>query len=246
MNIIKTKSFELAILSRGDCSAPKLAILIPGRLDTKDYINFVSHAEYLTGNGFLAVAFDPPGVWGSPGGIELYTTTNYIKAINELIEYFGDKPTLLLGHSRGAAAAILASSNINVIGVVSVMANFGAPTVPSGEAQGKGFEITRRDLPPGGTPTKERKEFTLPIAYWDDGKKYNTIETLKKCIKPKLIVCGTTDQFTTPDEVKNLYKMIPEPKMIKEINCNHDYRYYLGAIQEVEEALGQFLYRYKL
>ena len=92
MDLIKTKSFELAILAKGNRDSKKLAILIPGRLDTKNYANFISHAEYLASRGFFAVAFDPPGTWESPGGIDLYTTTNYIKAINELIEYFGNAP----------------------------------------------------------------------------------------------------------------------------------------------------------
>lgn len=120
-NLIRTKSFELAVLTRGDKNAEKLALLLPGRLDTKDYGNFVSHAEYLAQRGFFAVAFDPPGTWNSPGGIDLYTTTNYIRAVNELIEYFGNKPTLLFGHSRGAAVAIFASSNPAVVGIVPVM-----------------------------------------------------------------------------------------------------------------------------
>src|SRR6188472_3031779 len=107
--IIKTKSFELGVYTAGDKDSLKLAILIPGRLDTKDYVNFVSHAKYLSGRGFFVVGFDPPGTWESPGTTDLVTTTNYIKAIDELIEYYGNKPTLLLGHSRGGAAATLAS-----------------------------------------------------------------------------------------------------------------------------------------
>src|SRR3989344_1444990 len=154
MELINTKSFELAIFTRGDKYSSRLAILIPGRLDTKDYANFVSHAEYLAGKGFFVVAFDPPGTWESPGGVKLFNTTNYIQATNELVEYFWNKPTLLLGHSRGAATAILvAESNSHVIGVVSVMANFGTPTAPSQEDKKRGYKNEHRDLPPGTSVT---------------------------------------------------------------------------------------------
>lgn len=245
MNIIKTKSFQLAIISRGNKDSAKLAILIPGRLDTKDYANFVSHAEYFANQGFFALSFDPPGTWESPGKIDLYTTTNYIKAVNELIDYFGNKSTLLLGHSRGAAAAILASmSNPNIIGILSVMANYGIPTAASDEALKKGFQVSYRDLPPGTSKTKEQKEFLLPIAYWEDGKKYNVVQSLRECTKPKLLIYGTRDEFTTPEEVKKLYEIIPEPKMIKEIDSDHDYRYYPEAIKKVEQQIGQFLRKY--
>lgn len=61
MNIIKTKSFELAINVAGNENSEKLAIALPGRLDTKDYGCFNSHIEYLSARGFFAVSFDPPG-----------------------------------------------------------------------------------------------------------------------------------------------------------------------------------------
>lgn len=247
MNIIKIKSFELATFFRGDKNSEKLAILLPGRLDTKDYAHLVSHADYLAGQGFFVIAFDPPGTWESGGGTNLFTTTNYIKAVNELIEYFGNKPTLLLGHSRGAAVAILTCiSNPNVVGIISVMANYFSPTAPGEEALRKGFKISYRDLPPGNSKTKEQKEFTLPLAYWEDGKKHDTVQSLRECTKPKLIIYGTRDKFTSPDEVKKLYETIPEPKMIKEINSVHDYRFQPEVIKEVERQIGIFLTKYKI
>jgi len=145
MKTIRTKTFKLGILTRGSENAKNLVLLIPGRLSTKDYTNFVSHADYLANRGFLAVAFDPPGTWDSPGSIDLYTTTNYLNAINELIEYFGNRPTLLVGHSRGATAAILASMvNSAVIGIVLMMPNLGAPTAPSEEDLQR--QISKRSL----------------------------------------------------------------------------------------------------
>jgi pimeloyl-ACP methyl ester carboxylesterase len=168
--IIKTKSFELAVLARGDRDAKKLALLLPGRLDTKDYACFSSHADYLAERGFYAVAFDPPGTWESPGSIDLYTTTNYIKAVNELIDYFGNRPTILIGHSRGAAVTIFASANPAVVGIVPIMANFGEPTAPGDGAVKEGYKLSHRDLPPGTSVTKEQKDFKLPIAYWGGRK----------------------------------------------------------------------------
>ncbi len=246
MNVIKTKSFELATFLKGGKNSSKLAVLIPGRLDIKDYVNFVSHAQYLAGRGFFVIAFDPPGTWESPGTIDLYTTTNYIKAVNELIEYFSNKPTLLLGHSRGAAVAILTAFNPNVIGIVPVMANYGSPTAPSGEAIKSGFQISYRDLPPGNAKTKKQKEFLLPISYWEDGKQYNIIESLMNCSKPKLIVYGTNDEFTPVDTIKKLYGQIPDPKMVKEVDSDHDYRYHPEVIKEVEQEIGRFLDKYNL
>ncbi len=244
MEIIKTKSFELAAFTRGNTDAKRVAVLLPGRLDTKDYVSFKSHADYLAGRGFFVVAFDAPGTWESPGSINLFTTTNYLKATNEIIEYFGNRPTLLLGHSRGASVAILASVNPAVIGIIPVMANYGAPTEPVEKDIERGYKISYRDLPPGDSKTKEQKKFELPIAYWTDGKQYNPSEVIKQCAKPKLVVYSTDDDFTPVDVVKKLYEEIPEPKMILEVHCTHDYRYSTDAIQKVNVEIGRFLEKY--
>ncbi len=243
-DVIKTKSFELAVLSRGDRSAKKLALILPGRLDTKDYACFPSHADYLAERGFYAVAFDPPGTWESPGSIDLYTTTNYIKAVNELIEYFGNRPTLLIGHSRGAATAIFASSNPAVVGLVPIMANFGEPTAPGEDAAKQGYKLSRRDLPPGTSITKERKEFKLPIAYWEDGKQYNAGEILRTLTKPKLLIYGTQDEFTPTEIAEKLFAEVPEPKIVVKVDCDHDYRYHPEVIKQVNEEVGKFVDKY--
>ncbi len=242
INRVKTKSFELAVFARGNKNAKKLALLIPGRLDTKDYANFISHVECLAGHGFLTVAFDPPGTWESSGKIGEYTTTNYIKSINELIEFFGNKPTLLVGHSRGASVAMLTSmSNTAIMGIILIMANYGTPTPPNEQAKQRGFDISYRDLPPGTSKTSEQKKFLLPISYWEDGQRYNPLQALKKCTKPKLLIYGTKDRFTSPEEVKQIYVNIPEPKMLIETKYEHNYRYDSKAIETVNNAIGKFL-----
>ncbi|MDP2641628.1 MAG: alpha/beta fold hydrolase [Candidatus Yanofskybacteria bacterium] len=245
MNVIKTTSFELAIYARGNEESEQLAVLIPGRLDSKDYINFTSHAEYLANLGFFTVAFDPPGTWDSSGGIELFNTTNYIKAVNELIEYFGNKRTLLLGHSRGGTVGILVgAANPTVIGIITIMASYGDPTPPSQEDIKAGFKVSFRDLPPGDVKTAEQKKFALPLTYFKDGERYNPISALKTCTKPKLLFYGTNDDFTTPERVKEVYDSIPEPKMIHELDSEHDYRYNPKVIREVNETVDQFIRTY--
>lgn len=240
---IKTKSFRLAVIIRGDTNSKKLAILIPGRLDTKDYANFISHAEYLADRGFLALAFDPPGTWESNGKIEDYTTTNYIKAVNEIIEYFGNRSTLLFGHSRGGTTAMLSCmQNPAISGIVLIMANYGPPTPPRNQTGG--FIVSHRDLPPGTSITKKQKEFRLPISYWKDGQKYNPTRALEECTKPKILIYGTEDEFVSPEEVKSIFQKISEPKMIFEVESKHDYRRNKNAILDVNKAIGRFLNQY--
>ncbi|KKW15506.1 MAG: Hydrolase, alpha/beta fold family [Candidatus Jorgensenbacteria bacterium GW2011_GWB1_50_10] len=243
--MITTPSFTLATYQKGNIDAPKLALVLPGRLDTKDYVHMRSHVDFFAEKGYLAVSFDPPGTWESPGNIDLFTTTNYIKAVNELIEYFGNKPTVLLGHSRGGSVAILAgASNPTVKAIIAVMATYGPPSAPKPEAIQVGFLLNHRDPPPGDRESKEQKSFKLPLNYFEDGARYSTSAVLKDCQRPTLLIYGTRDEFTKPEKVKEVFETIPGPKQIHELDSDHDYRYNSQAIDEVNKIVERFLNEY--
>ena len=241
MNILETKSYKVAIYAKGKPNSNKIAILLPGRLDTKDYVNFVSHVTFLSKKGFYAIAIDMPGTWGSPGNIEEYTTSNYIKVVNEIIDVLGNRPTLLLGHSRGGATAILASRNPAVNSLVLVNAAYSNPSAPDPKKIENGVLIESRDLPPGNVRTKEQRLFKLPLGYFEDGSKHDVIGSLKAFKGPKLLVHASKDEFEPLDKVRQIYENIPETKMFIEIDCTHDYRLYPEVIKSIETTLSQFL-----
>lgn len=244
MSLIKTATFELAIYARGNKSAKKLAIVIPGRLDTKDYAAMRSAVDYLADLGYYALSFDPPGTWESPGGIELYTTTNTQKAINELIEFYGNKPTILVGHSRGGSHAMLAGTrNAHVTHFVAVMSHAG-PSRIGMPKEGQEYVISYRDLPPGTERTKERKEFKLPATYFIDQEQYDALPALKVSDKPKLFIYGTKDVLVSQEGVQSMFDTAAEPKMIHGVATEHDYRLHPEAINEVNSTIGKFLDTY--
>lgn len=245
MNLIKTKSFELAVYAKGNVNASMLAIIIPGRLDTKDYIHNTSLVDTLAAKNYYALSFDPPGTWESPGSIELYTTTAYLQAISELISHY-DKPTVLLGHSRGGSVAMLSTTNPSVVAVAVIMANYGTPSAPNSDAFQTGFQLDYRDLPPGSSEATKRKQFTLPMNYFLDGAQYDPVTILQKFKKPKLLIYGTRDKFTKPTRVKEVYKTIPEPKMIYSVDSEHDYRRHPKVINEVNRVVIKFLDKFDL
>ncbi len=246
MNLIKTKSFELAIYSKGNPESEKFALVIPGRVDTKDYAHLKSHVDYLSSKGYFTVSFDPPGTWESPGGMGLYTVANYLKAINEVIEYFGNKKTLIVGHSFGGSMAMLAgTTNPLIIAFVSIFSIYsykpevyGRDTDKSWEENG--YKITKRDIP----GSEEIKEFKIPYSFAKERSKYEMLEGLKTCAKPKMFVYGTKDTTVEPELVKTAFNESAEPKMIKELNSDHDYRKDQKLIEQVNVYLGEFLESY--
>lgn len=241
MDRIKTKSFELAVYSKGDEKSSKLALVLPGRLDTKDYPHMRSHVDYLAGKGYFALSFDPPGTWESAGSIEIYSMTNYLKAINELIEHFGNKPTFVMGHSRGGTMAMLAATtNPKITGFAAVMSNYEGSAAKT-EMKPGDVQIEYRDLPENPA---EKKRIDLPYAYFKDASQYNMIEGLKTYKKPKLFFWGNKDVMAEPEDVKRAYEASAEPKELHELDSKHDYRHSHKLIEEVNEVLGAFLSKF--
>lgn len=248
MSLVKTDSFQLATYSQGDSNSEKLALVLPGKLDSKDYAHMKSHVDFLSTKGFFALSFDPPGTWESPGDISLYNMTNYLKAVNELIEYYGNKPTFVMGHSRGASMSIIA-------GITNSLITSFAPVFSSLTIEGmkdksdittwkkQGYLLEKRDLPPGGGP--KVKEYKLPFSFYEDQLKYNVTEDLKKSKKPKLFFLGKHDVLATPEVVRGLYSITSQPKELYELNSDHDYRLNPHLIDEVNKVIDAFLAKNK-
>jgi pimeloyl-ACP methyl ester carboxylesterase len=238
MHIIKTPSFELAVYLRGNLNAEKLALVLPGRLDTKNYPHMRSHVDFLASKGFLALSFDPPGTWESPGDITLYTVTNYLKAINELIEYFGNKPTIVIGHSRGGSMAMLAGvQNNHVTHIIAIMSR-SSPSTISETVRKNGFKISHRDTPSG------EKKFILPLSYFEDAAQYDMLAALATCTKPKLYILGTKDALVTPETVREIYEKSADPKQLCVIDSDHNYRHHPEKIIEVNALIETFLQQF--
>jgi pimeloyl-ACP methyl ester carboxylesterase len=243
MSMIKTQNFEVAVYMRGAENAPKVALVLPGRLDSKDYAHMHAHVDFLAARGYLAATFDPPGTWESPGDISLYTMTNYIQATNELIAHFGNRPTLVVGHSRGSSiATYVGCHNPHVTALVSIMCSLTPGAYTSGvneEWRKQGFIEELRDLPPGGGPKTKRYE--LPYSFFEDQRQYDLADGLRACTKPKLFILGLHDVLATPDKVRALYELAAEPKQLYELNSDHDYRHHPALIDEVNQAIARFL-----
>ena len=240
MTTITTSSFELAVYQRGNSDEGKLALVLPGRLDTKDYPHMHSHVDLLSGLGYFALSFDPPGTWGSPGGIGLYTMTNYFRAINELIEHFANRPTILVGHSRGGSLAMLAGTTNPYVTHFAAIMSHASSAIPASEAEyiKSGRNVSYRDIP-GDESAKRR--FQLPYSYFEDAAKYDMTDNLRTCSKPKLFVAGTRDVVVDPAGVKAMYEQAAEPKVLAQIESSHDYRRSQDKIAEVNQLLEKFL-----
>ncbi len=246
MQLIKTKSFTLATYSKGDLDSKKLALVIPGKLDTKDYAHMRSHVDFLANLGYFALSFDPPGTWESPGDISLYTMSNYIKAVHEVIEYYENKPTFVMGHSMGGKIAIIAESqNKYIFSYSAIMPPLGKSRLTEKEIadwKEKGFKVSLRALPPGDGP--KTKELIMPYTFLEDQLQYELTDKIRSSNKPKLFILGKRDILIAPEKIKEAFTSFYSPKELYELDSGHDYRRYPEKINEVNAVINKFLSEY--
>jgi len=234
---IRTKNFGLSIYKQGNEEFEKIAIVLPGKFDSKDYANIKGHVDYLAQNGYLAISFDPPGTWESDGDISDYTMTNYIQAVEEVIVYFGNKPTVAIGHSMGGSMAMFAAiNNPNVIGFVAIMSPYKFDHLVDRIESA----ISKRDLP---NNPKEERIYNVPKTFFEDVLKYNAVDGLMELKKPKLFISGDNDTTITPSTISEVFEVSAEPKELISVKSDHDYRNNSEKIEEINTIILGWLKR---
>lgn len=236
-----------AAIHEPDVSSDKLAILLPGYLDSKDYPHLVALAEDLKNDGYTAVRFDPAGTWESEGDISEYTISGQLEGVRNVLEYmlkqYQYKNILLGGHSRGGFVSILyAAQDPRISKVLGIMPPYALiKTVDDDKIENwrkTGFRISKRDIP----NSKEEKEFRVPYSNIEDTKQYNVLETVSKLHIPVLLVTGEFDDVISPEDVKKIYDKANEPKKFIELkNIDHDYRLNPGDIKKVNSEITKWL-----
>jgi pimeloyl-ACP methyl ester carboxylesterase len=235
----------LAANIRGNSDADRLAVLLPGLVDTKDYPHMRDHVERLSRElGCLAISFDPPGTWDSEGSIgKNYTVTNYLEAIDEVIEFFDQRETLLAGHSLGGRLAFIAADrNPNVTAVASLMSaadfvrndNYRQRVIKWEES---GEYVIHRDEP---VDSEQLRQFRLPYAFSKDAQTYSAGELIRNLSVAKLFVAGEYDQVVPPETVQKNFESAEHPRAYRIVKSDHDYRQSRGAIRQVGEMVTAF------
>lgn len=248
MGLIETADFRLDTYATGEPDSRRLALVLPGLVDTKDRPYLREHTDFLGGLGYLAVAFDPPGTWSSSGSIEDYTVTNYLQAISQLIEHYGNRPTTLAGASLGGRIALLAAMrNGHVDRAVAITTVF--PFIRDENRQSRTVKWQAQEerlfkIEDPNVPDRYR-EFRLPYSHSEDAQQYDVPGTaaLAELAIPKLFIVATRDSLVPPAVAYETYEMAAEPKELFKLNADHDYWRTPNHIRRVNRIIGGFLLR---
>ncbi len=176
----------------------------------------------LTERGFAVVRFDFTGLGKSEGQFadsHFAANVSDLEDVNQFITEHYEAPILLIGHSLGGAAAIVAGSRLENIKAV---ATIGAPSSPKHTT--KHFEPqiqnARNDekvvVSIGGRP------FDINQNFVENFKTIDVPDVVKKLKKPILVMHAPFDEIVSIENAQEIYQNAFHPKSFVSLdNADH-------------------------
>ncbi len=218
----------------------KVALLLPGYLDSPDYLHLKTFEKRLKELGYTVERLDACHLWET-GNVDNYSISNFIKQIKSRVEFYHNKhpeEIVLIGHSMGAFTSIIAGSRITeVTKIVSLCPP--PDRIESIMSWGNsGVRPSKRDLP--NDPSKFR-EFSIPYSYIEDGLQYSAQDEVKTINKPLMIFIALDDEIVSPELTEKIVANANKPYVVRQSNMGHDFRFFQEQCNIVMSEIEKFL-----
>lgn len=169
-------------------------------------------AAGLTEHGFAVLRFDMTGLGGSDGDFAntdlSSNVADLIAAANWLAEHH-QAPQLLVGHSLGGAAAILAAASLESVRAVVTI---GAPADADHLTHLFG-DVSERIATDGRAPvTIAGRSFTIRSEFMDDLEQHRVRDAAATLRRALLVLHSPIDQVVSVDHAAELYRAARHPK----------------------------------
>jgi len=178
----------------------------------KNLLAIKNISKSLTSSGFGVLRFDFTGLGESEGD---FAETNFSGNVEDLIAaaaYLRDtykEPSLLIGHSLGGAAAIIAASKIPSIKAIATIA---APSNPVHVKNLLRSDIEEIKLKGKAVVNIGGRDFTIKKQFLEDLETRTLAQIVKELRKPILIMHSPQDQIVTIKNAEEIYVAAHHPK----------------------------------
>jgi pimeloyl-ACP methyl ester carboxylesterase len=218
----------------------KLAVLLPGYLDSPDYLHMKIFAEELQSLGYIVVRLDPCSLWGT-GNAQNYSITNYLQDIRRTIDEYKSsslEEVVLIGHSLGGFVAVLAARKFDEVTKIVALCPPATYIGSEEKWKGKEFRASRRFLPEDDT---KYQVFHVPNAFTKDSQKYSALEDIKDLDKPLMVFIAMDDTVVLPEVTEKLVSAAKNPHVIRREGIGHDFRNSVEQSRSVMKEIELFL-----
>ena len=169
-------------------------------------------ARALRKNGYAVLRFDFTGLGGSEGD---FANTNFSSNVEDLVaaasflrdEY--EAPSVLIGHSLGGAAVIVAAKKIPGVKAVAVL---GAPAEADHVAMQIGEERAAIEQAGEAMVDLAGRPFKIKAQFLEDISRQNVLASVANLKKPLLIMHAPTDQTVGIENATEIFVAAKHPK----------------------------------
>jgi putative redox protein len=163
--------------------------------------------------GYAVLRFDFTGLGESEGDFAETSVTTNVADVEEAARYLAKRglgPCVMLGHSLGGAAALLAAGNVPQARAVVTVA---APSGPEHVMHLFAEEDVDAALAQGrATVSVAGRDFQISGEFFEDLQQHCTPERIAALERPLLVVHGTADTIVGIEEGEKIFQAAAQPK----------------------------------
>ena len=166
----------------------------------------------LADKGMAVLRFDFTGLGNSDGD---FANTNFSSNVSDLVAAASAlrerdlTPSLLVGHSLGGAAALIAAGELSDIKAVATIA---APSEPSHVSHLFGDAVTRIEQDGVAVVRVGSQELRIEKQFLDDIHEHRLSRVLPNLRKPVLLFHSPTDEIVSIDNAREIHDRVRHPK----------------------------------
>lgn len=201
----------------------KVALLLPGYLDSPDYLHMKTFEKRLSDLGYTVERLDPCNLWET-GDVTNYSITNFIKQIRERVKFYqhqNPREIVLIGHSMGGFTAIIAGSRIKEVTKIVSLCPPPDRIGPSLRWEENKPRYSERELPDN---PQQVRAFDVPYSFVEDGLQYSAVKEVPNLHKSLMIFVALEDKSIPPSNTEQIVANANNPYVVRQPNMGHDFR----------------------
>lgn len=210
----------------------------------KDIVPASRVVQALNEDNIAAFRFDFTGIGQSEGKFENTNFTTNVEDILKAADYMRENyeaPTLMIGHSLGGTAVLVAASDVPETNAVVTI---GAPSNTTNVMKQFGCDIEKIENEGQAEVLLAGRPFTIKKQFLDDIKSQNIQDAVRELKKP-LLVCHSPIDDTVPiSHAGDIYSWAMHPKSFVSLNTHDHLLFADGAAEYVARTVAAWVSAY--